>query len=100
MHRDPPRTPHEDPAWTWRLSLGVTLGVMQLVLGWPAVAVLGSSAAYTGDADLALWGAPGVYALSWLLLGLAVLIGGPDAMRVTRQGTLRLVRVASGRRDR
>ncbi|GEM_PF-6495040 len=82
--------PVEPPVtWTWRLSVGVVLMVLQMLLGWPAVALIGSSAAWTANAELALYGAPGVYGLSWVLLGAAVVIGGPDAARVTRRASRR-----------
>lgn len=64
-----------------RFKLGLTLLVLSYVLGWPMLALLESIAAYLKSPSLAIVIAPGLYVLSWLLLGASVLLVGPDAKK-------------------
>lgn len=67
-----------------RLVLGLFLFVLNFLLGWPVVAALGAAAVLTSDPFLVVIGGPAAYAFSWLLLGLAVWLVGPDSARYLR----------------
>ena len=57
----------------FRLALG--LWVLNYVLGWPVIALAGASSPWIGTQNAAMIGG-GSYALSWAILGLAMLLGG------------------------
>jgi hypothetical protein len=67
-----------------RLILGLSLFGLNFVLGWPVVAALGAAALWTNSPLLLLLGGPAAYAFSWLLLGVSVLLVGPDSARYLR----------------
>ncbi len=64
-----------------RLVLGLGLFILNFLLGWPVVAALGIAALWTDSPLLVLLGGPAAYAFSWLLLGLAAFLVGPDSVR-------------------
>ena len=68
-----------------RFRLALILLVMNYVLGAPMLVALEALAIYLESEFLALYIAPGLYAASWLLLGLAIWIGGPPAVTEARQ---------------
>lgn len=67
-----------------RMRVGLALMVGQLVMGWPLVTLMGALSASTGDGDYLQWGAPLFYGLSWLLLGLAIIVAGKDVYQRSR----------------
>jgi len=67
-----------------RLVVGLVLFVLNFVLGWPVVAALGAAAVWTDNPLLVLLGGPAAYGFSWLILGLAVLLAGPDSASYLR----------------
>ncbi len=67
-----------------RLIIGLSLFVLNFALGWPVVAVLGAAAFWTDSPLLLLLGGPAAYAFSWIILGLSVLLVGPDSARYLR----------------
>jgi hypothetical protein len=66
---------------TPRLIAGVALITLSMLLGWPAVAMAGCFAAQEKNAWVFFIGGPGVYAFSWVIWGVAMLVGGADALR-------------------
>ena len=64
-----------------KLITGVALIAVSLLLGWPAVAVAGCVAVEQRNAWVFFIGGPAVYALSWAIWGLGLLIAGRDALR-------------------
>jgi hypothetical protein len=64
-----------------RLALG--LFVANAVFGWPAVVVAGSVSPWLGLENAAMIGSIS-YALSWLLLGASVAIGGREITMLGR----------------
>jgi hypothetical protein len=64
-----------------RLMAGVVLITLSMLLGWPAVALAGCLAAQKQNAWVFFIGGPGVYAFSWVLWGVAMAVGGRDALR-------------------
>jgi len=91
---------------TSRLIAGVALITLSMLLGWPAVAMAGCLAAGKQNAWVFFIGGPGVYAFSWVIWGVAMLVGGRDAMRYAnlftrwsvRRGVERLIG-PDGKRD-
>ena len=59
----------------FRWALG--LWVLNYLLGWPVVAIAAASTPWLGPRNAALLGS-GSYALSWGVLGVAVLLGGSE----------------------
>jgi len=66
---------------TARLIAGVALITLSMLLGWPAVAMAGCFAAQEKNAWVFFIGGPGVYAFSWVIWGVAMVVGGADALR-------------------
>ena len=68
---------------SWRFKLGVALIVVNVPLGWGAGAVGAALAAFT---HRKAWLVAGVaaYVLSWGLLGLGVLLAGPDGVKAVK----------------
>lgn len=62
-----------------RLFIGVLLVGIGMLLGWPAVACFAGIAVYTGEPLFAVIGGPVVYAVSWGIYGLGILIAGREA---------------------
>ncbi len=52
-----------------------------MLLGGPAVAMAGCFAAQEKNAWVFFIGGPGVYAFSWVIWGVAMVVGGTDALR-------------------
>lgn len=67
-----------------RLIVGLSLFGLNFLLGWPVVAALGAAALWTDSPLLLILGGPAAYAFSWMLLGLSVLLVGPDSARYLR----------------
>ena len=67
-----------------RLGIAVGLIFIQILLGWPAIALLGSAGVAYGEPALGAMGASISYGLSWLVLGLAVFIGGKESWALSR----------------
>ena len=79
MHADGPDdrpvdTP--DPS-TARMRLAFALFGANYLFGWPAVAIAGSASPWIGVETAALLGSAS-YALSWLLLGASIALGGRE----------------------
>ncbi len=66
---------------TARLIAGIALITLSMLLGWPAVAMAGCFAAQEKNAWVFFIGGPGVYAFSWVIWGVAMVVGGADALR-------------------
>ncbi len=67
-----------------RLVVGLSLFGLNFLLGWPVVAALGAAALWTDSPLLLLLGGPAAYAFSWILLGLSVILVGPDSAHYLR----------------
>ena len=67
-----------------RLLIGLALFCLSFLIGWPVVAALGAAAFWTESPLLLLVGGPAAYVFSWLILGLSVLLVGPDSARYVR----------------
>ena len=67
-----------------RLTLGLALVVLGLLLGFPVVSLLGVLAATLREPLLVTAVAPATYALSWIVLGVGTLVGGPEVLRQVR----------------
>lgn len=67
-----------------RFRLALLLFALNLLLGWPSALLVGGIAAWLGAKWLGLmWGVV-IYGASWVLLGIAVLIGGQDVVSHSR----------------
>jgi hypothetical protein len=62
----------------FRLALGLFLA--NVLLGWPLVFLLAAVAVLLGAKWLGLVGGMIAYAASWIVLGIAVLIGGQEVV--------------------
>ena len=62
-----------------RVRLAILLFGLNVVLGWPAVALAGAASPWIGAANAALL-AGGCYAASWVLLAISSALGGPELM--------------------
>lgn len=62
-----------------RVRLAILLFVLNLVLGWPAVALAGAASPWIGAANAAIL-AGICYAGSWALLAISSALGGPELM--------------------
>ena len=67
-----------------RFQFAVLLFLLNFLLGWPAAILLGSLAVWVGAKWLGLLGGLLVYAVSWVMLGIAVLIGGREVVSHSR----------------
>ena len=85
---------HEAPETSWRLRLALFLWLANFALGWPVVAASASMAPWIGAENAAMLGA-GSYGLSWLVLGLAMVLGGAE---VSERGRAWLTERRSGRK--
>lgn len=63
-----------------RFRAALLLLLLNVLLGWPAVLLLGSLSVLAGAKWLGLVGGLVMYAVSWLLLGAAVLLGGREVL--------------------
>ena len=63
-----------------RFRLALLLFVLNFLVGWPAALLLGVLAAFLGMTWLGLVGGMVVYAVSWVMLGVAVLLGGKEVI--------------------
>lgn len=61
--------------------MGIILVFLGLLLGWPAVTLLGVLAAALQDSWFIAWAAPAIYAVSWLIYLAGFVVGGPEALR-------------------
>ena len=59
---------------------------LSYLLGWPALGMAGSASPWIGVEAAALLGS-GTYALSWVLLGVAVVLGGNEVRAEGRRWT-------------
>lgn len=64
-----------------RLVTGITLIAVSFLLGWPAVAVAGCLAVEQRNAWIFFIGGPTVYAVSWVVWGLGMLVAGRDSLK-------------------
>jgi len=67
-----------------RFQFAVLLFLLNFLLGWPAAILLGSLAVWVGAKWLGLLGGLLVYGVSWVMLGIAVLIGGREVVSHSR----------------
>jgi hypothetical protein len=65
--------------FTPRVRLGLVLFVLSYLFGWPFLLIVDSVALARQDADLAIVGT-GIYAVSWVLLGLSIWLAGRDTI--------------------
>ena len=63
-----------------RMFIGLGVLTLSMLLGWPAVAVLGAIGIYLEKPLIALVGGPLIYGISWVIYGLAFLISGRDLL--------------------
>lgn len=61
------------PRFRWALGLWL----LNYALGWPVIGLAGAASPWLGAQNAAMIGA-GSYALSWVILGLAMLLGGSE----------------------
>lgn len=72
-----------------RFRLALFLFLMNYVMGWPAVALIGAvSVAYDAE-RVGVVGSSVSYAFSWALIGAAILVGGRDVTAVGRRWVAR-----------
>ena len=64
---------------------------LSYVLGWPFLIAVESIALYQQRPDLAFLG-PVVYGVSWLLLGIGLWLGGPEAGQLIKRHCQRLLK--------
>ena len=62
-----------------RVRLAILLFGLNVLLGWPAVALAGAASPWIGVANAAIL-ASLCYAASWVLLGISSALGGPELM--------------------
>lgn len=80
---DPPARPPHRPPSRGRLRLALALFGANYVFGWPALAAAGSASPWIGLEYAAVAGSAS-YALSWLLLGASIAIGGREVTVIGR----------------
>jgi hypothetical protein len=68
--------------------VGLGLVALSFLLGWPTIALLGLIAAGSQDAWIVVVGGPTTYAVSWVMLGIGVLLAGRDATRTAARRAL------------
>ena len=67
----------------------MVLLVISYIVGWPVVGAI-AMAGYSLDiTELALYGAPACYGLSWLMMLLAIYVGGPETAVRLKQAARR-----------
>ena len=71
-----PDAPQEQRRPRKRLLVGLL--ALSYVLGLPTVALVELIALWLGSETLALYGGPLIYALSWVLLAVVLVMGGPE----------------------
>ncbi len=84
-----------------KLRLAVSLVILSYILGWPAVAIIGTVGVWLGMEELAIWIGSVAYALSWIVLGVGVWLGGTEATALVKgwiQTKIKLAKVS--REDR
>ncbi|MDY0004517.1 MAG: hypothetical protein RBU30_24690 [Polyangia bacterium] len=59
-----------------KLRLGLVLLAVGMILGWPAVALVGAVALVLEQPWILAIGGPGIYALSWIVYGAGLLVAG------------------------
>lgn len=69
-----------------RVRLAILLFGLNVVLGWPAVALVGAASPWIGVANAAIL-ASVCYAGSWLLLAISSALGGPELMAELKERT-------------
>jgi len=74
-----------------RVVVGLILIGASYLVGWPAIAALGTIAAWTGRPKLLL-GGPALYGLSWIVFAVGVAFVGSRSLRSGRAFGLLLVR--------
>ena len=67
-----------------RLWFGLILVALGLLLGWPAVALLGLLALWFGKPWILAVGGPVVYGISWVVYLAGFAVGGPAAVNTLR----------------
>ena len=67
-----------------RLRLALVLFLLNYLLGWPALVVAGAASPWAGVEASAFIGSVS-YVLSWVLLALAITIGGREVTVIGRQ---------------
>lgn len=84
MEADKPQTP-EMTRTSFRFKLGVFFLIFNLPFGFGGAAAAGAAAVATGNK--AFWTGVGVaiYASSWAMLGLGVLLAGADGKRYVKE---------------
>lgn len=63
-----------------RFRLALLFFALNFLVGWPAALLLGAVATFLGLTWLGLVGGLVVYAISWIMLGVAVLLGGREVV--------------------
>jgi hypothetical protein len=63
-----------------RFRTALLLLLLNVLLGWPAVVLLGALSVLVGAKWLGLLGGLVMYAVSWVLLAAAVLLGGREVL--------------------
>ncbi len=63
-----------------RFALGLIIVGASYVLGWPAMTVVGILAVYWRMPKLGVVGVPLLYATSWVVFGVGILLAGKDTM--------------------
>ena len=72
-----------------RKRILVGLLALSYVLGLPTVALVEVVAIWLGSEELAMFGGPLIYAASWVLLGVVLVIGGPEISDQLRESVRR-----------
>ncbi len=80
-----------------RFRVALVLALLSYLVGWPAAALLGAISAWLGTEWLGVIVGTTTYAFSWLLLGVAVLMGGREVLVFARSWTRYLLRRLLGR---
>lgn len=81
---DPAATPPSKAGLRFRIALAFL--ALSYLLGWPAVGAAGSASPWIGVEAAAMLGS-GVYVFSWLLLAVAVVLGGKEVQDEGRRWT-------------
>ena len=67
-----------------RMMAAMGLIVLQAILSWPAVAAFGSVGAALGEPATGAAAASASYVMSWVVLGLALLVGGRESLSLSK----------------
>jgi hypothetical protein len=84
-----------NPALSRRPPAHIVIGMLLIgvsyLIGWPAIALLGTIAAWARRPELLL-GSPFIYGFSWLVFTLGLVVLGPKALYLGRAFGMAMIR--------